>query len=132
MAETPDTPGIPPEMYKPLEFPEVDPEDLRNYGRFMSGLGLPTAGAVAIDLKTNFKSNQSSLHIRWSILELMKRRKVLDEWLHDGELDEFVIQVMARYPLDPAPSPMNPPPDGRGHPIPASDILEKIKSAAPR
>jgi hypothetical protein len=118
-----------PEMPPRLELPEVDPEDLRNYGRLMRGLQLPSP--YAIGLKTNFKSNQHSLHIRWSILELMNRRKVLDAWLHDGELEDFVLQVMAKYPLDPAPSPDNPPPDGKGRMIPAGDILEKIKSAAP-
>ena len=122
-----ETPEIPPEMDEPTQFPEVEPEDLRNYGRFMRGLRLPSASTV--DLQTNLKSDRHSLHIRWSILELMNRRHVLDAWIHDGEYDDFVIRVVASYPLEPAPPPEKL--NGRGHPIPAGEIFEKIKSAAP-
>jgi len=105
-----------------ISLPEVDSDELRSYGKQMQGF--PQTPQTAVSMRNNpNKSDGRSLYFRWSIIWLMKLHKMLNDWIHDGEVDDVVFRVVAKYPLNPV-SP------GQKDPFPLNDILESIKAAA--
>ena len=110
-----------PEGFAPEEIialPEVAPADLLAHWRLIHGL--PQTGQYAVDVRGKYASDPQAVHARYAIIWLLTRRKLLDDFIHGSEIDDVVLDVVAKYPLEPAWP-------GKKNPFPMNEILEEIK-----
>lgn len=107
-------------------FPPVDPVELSNRWKLIHGIQAAVGNQQFVlnlpgdEEKRKDPAEAMGLHWRVSILGLMEKRELLKDWIHDGELDEIIIRVAAKFPMEP----MKP---GVRIKAPYDDILKEAK-----
>ena len=98
-----------------LRFPAVDPADLSS--AYENILKMPVkSGPTSEDPRAYANwckpgADMVAVWTRASILAGMHAQGLLNEWLHDGKLDDVFYRVVAEFPIDPIN--MQPGVDGR-------------------
>jgi hypothetical protein len=86
-----------------VEFLAVDPVDLKNYWKWRSKQ-LPDSAQTAVSVSMYrdvvSRSNPRSVWARASMIWRMDTLRLLEDWKHDGQFDDIVFDVIARFPMD--------------------------------
>ena len=88
------------------EFPTVDPADLWNMLKFIheisAGKDQPILFSQSVYKQAcSPGANARAVWARASMVGLMEKHGLLKEWTHNGQVEGFVIQVMAEILLEP-------------------------------
>jgi hypothetical protein len=118
-----------------MHFPPVDPAELSARWKLMHGIISKYGNQPVMDMREEEDQDQSeevkkakalnaqAVHGRAGMLFLMEKHGLLKDWIHNGELNEVAVRVMAKYQLEPMKV-------GVPRKAPYYEILDAIKKAA--